>query len=278
MYLPVPIFGYLCDRYSPRPSSLLSGVFFGFGYLLAAFTYHQGISRSASGTGWPLGVMVLAFVSIGMGTSCMYLSAVTTCAKNFGRGTHKGLALALPIAAFGLSGMWQSQVGSRLFYEREADGTRGDVDVYRFFLFLGITFLVVGCIGSVALRIVDEDLLIDEAVEELERSGMLEDSAFFQRGRAYGAIEETTSQLSETEVERHQQEILAAKQRQDEEQKKKTWLLNEETRRFLNDKTMWILAGGFFLVTGPGESFLNNVSPSTSRFRNLTDKIARNDH
>jgi hypothetical protein len=167
----------------------------------------------------------------------------------------------LPIAAFGLSGMWQSQVGSRLFYEREADGTHGDVDVYRFFLFLGITLLVDGCIGSVALRIVDEDLLIDEAVEELERSGMLEDSAFFQRGRAYGAIEDVIGQLSDTEVERHRQDILAAKQHQDDEQKKKTWLLNEETRRFLNDKTMWFLAGGFFLVTGPGESFLNNVSP-----------------
>ena len=46
--------------------------------------------------------VVLAFFAVGMGTSCMYLPAVTTCAKNFGRGNAKGIALAVPIAAFGL--------------------------------------------------------------------------------------------------------------------------------------------------------------------------------
>lgn len=252
MYLPVPIFGYLCDRYGPGIPSLLSGCLFGAGYILAAFAYKSGPpSDTVPGEhGWPFGIMVLAYIGIGMGTSCMYLSAVTTCAKNFGKGKHKGLALALPIAAFGLSGMWISQVGSRLLYETSPDGSRGDVDVFRFFIFLGCTLLATGIVGTFVLRIVGEDEMIDQAVEELEQSGLLEDNAFFRHGtqeNGYGATGEAASDAE------------SQKPDADEEQRKKTWLLNEETRLFLTDRNMWLLAGGFFLVTGPGEAFINNL-------------------
>ncbi|KAI4134072.1 MAG: hypothetical protein LQ347_001823, partial [Umbilicaria vellea] len=255
MYLPVPLFGYLCDRYSPSPLSLFSGGTFGVGYLLAAFTYQRGPPSAVGGNGWPFGVMVLAFVFVGMGTSSMYLSAVTTCAKNFGRGKHKGLALAMPIAAFGLSGMWQSQVGSRLLYEQTPDGSRGDVDVFRFFIFLAATLLVAGLLGAVILQVVDEEELIDEAVEELERSGLLEDSAFFQRSiihdqLSYGTIDDARRPSNE-DHEHQRREAEAKRSHEDEEMRKKTWLLNMETRHFLADPTMWFLAGGFFLVTGP---------------------------
>ncbi|GAM90070.1 hypothetical protein ANO11243_081100 [Dothideomycetidae sp. 11243] len=261
MYLPVPISGYLCDRYGPGIPSSLSGVLFGTGYLLAAFAYKSGPPESAGGDGWPFGVMVLAFVCIGVATSGMYLSAVSTCAKNFGRGKHKGLALALPIAAFGLSGMWQSQVGSRLLYETKDDGTKGAVDVFRYFLFLGITLLAVGLIGALALQVVDEEEMIDEAVEELERSGLLDDSELFHRivqERGYGTLHET-GQISPEQEYSIREELYDRKARAIREKQKKTWLLNEETRRFLSDRTMWLLAFGFFLITGPGEAFINNL-------------------
>jgi len=260
MYLPVPLFGYLCDRYNPRPLSALAGFFFGAGYLLAAFTYRandHGDSHS-----WPFGVMILAFVGIGMGTSCMYLSAVTTCAKNFGRGSHKGLALAMPIAAFGLSGMWQSQVGSRLLYDR----VRGDVDVFNFFLFLAILLFSVGLIGALALQVVDEDELIDDALSELERSGLLEDSPLFQpsllhdstpthNANTYGTL---TPPPLDSAIESASFRSNGSAN-SSEDRRKKTWLLNTETQLFLRDPTMWLLAAGFFLVTGPGEAFINNL-------------------
>ncbi|EHL00770.1 putative transporter MCH1 [Glarea lozoyensis 74030] len=65
-------------------------------------------------------------------------------------------------------------------------------------------------------------------------------------GRSYG----TLGELSDDELEetRRQQDI---KSREEEEARKKTWLLNEETSRFLKDKTMWFLAAGFFFVSGP---------------------------
>ncbi|MCJ1455063.1 putative monocarboxylate transporter mch1 [Mycoblastus sanguinarius] len=259
MYLPVPLFGYLCDRYNPRPVSLAAGVLFGVGYLLAALTYRAGPERSG---GWPFAVMVLAFVGVGMGTSGMYLSAVTTCAKNFGRGKHKGLALAMPIAAFGLSGVWESQVGSHQFSPRNRDGGRGDMDAFRYFLFLAGLLFAVGLIGAVALRVVNEEELIDEAVDELERSGLLEDSPLFQRSvlhdndpphahaNNYGTLHSSNQPDNNSTTSRTQDPTSALK---------KTRLLNTETRLFLTDPTMWLLALGFFLTTGPGEAFINNL-------------------
>ncbi|KAH6713738.1 major facilitator superfamily domain-containing protein [Leptodontidium sp. MPI-SDFR-AT-0119] len=258
LYLPVSLFGYICDRVGPAPLSFASAILFAVGYLLAAFTYRSGAKDVYGYTaerGWPLAVMVTAFVIIGCATTLMYLSAVTTCAKNFGKGKHKGLALASPIAAFGLSGMWQSQVGSRILYEKRLDGSRGDVDVFKFFVFLAGTLLVVGMAGTFFLKIVDEEELIDEAVEELERSGLLEDSAFFRGAeRGYGSFESgSDEELAES---RRAEEVKA---HADEEARKKTWLLNEETRRFLKDHTMWWLAAGFFFVSGPGEAFITNL-------------------
>ncbi|KAH8425248.1 MFS transporter [Aspergillus melleus] len=269
MYLPVPLFGYLCDRYSPRPLSLFSALVFGAGYLLAAFTYKSGPPVEKGGQGWPFGIMVLAFVAIGMATSCMYLGAVTTCAKNFGRGKHKGIMLAVPIAAFGLSGMWQSQVGTYLLCEWLEDGSRGDVNVFRYFIFLAALLFAIGIVGTFGLVIVDEeDKYIDEAVDELERSGLLEQSEFFQPRHevraAYGTFgqgdgDTTDDERTLNQSEEEREAARLEKEREEEERRKKDWLLNYETKVFLKDKTMWFLALGFFLVTGPGEAYINNL-------------------
>ncbi|ODH14045.1 hypothetical protein ACO22_06716 [Paracoccidioides brasiliensis] len=272
MYFLVPFFGYLCDRYSPGPISLMSAFFFGPGYLLAAFAYKSGPPVDTGGTGWPFAVMVIAFVGVGAGTCCMYLAAVTTCAKNFGRGKHKGIMLALPIAAFGLSGMWQSQVGSRLLYERGPDGQKGSVDVFKYFLFLSILLTGIGIGGTFALRIVDEEEMIDEAVDGLERSGILGESDFLlprNEVRAaissslasYGAMDGVTE--TDPQLDDDSESLTLSEEewrdRQLEERRKKNWLLNQETMLFLKDNTMLWLAVGFLLITGPGEAYINNV-------------------
>lgn len=276
MYLPVSIFGYLCDRYSPSPVSCLAGILFGAGYFLAAFSYKSGPPVDAGGTGWPFWVMVVAFVLVGAGTCCMYGAAVTTCAKNFGRGKHKGIMLAVPIAAFGLSGMWQSQVGTYLLCERLEDGSCGDVDVFRYFVFLALLLLCLGLGGTFALRIVDgeeEEKYINEAVSELERSGILGENDFFRPREevraAYGTFQQEQQEHDGAEGDEQQQSLTLSdeereerrrqKQREEEERRKKNWLLNQETRLFLKDHTMWWLAAGFFFVTGPGEAYFNNV-------------------
>lgn len=246
MYLPVSILGYLCDRAGPAPLSLLSAILFGSGYLLAAFTYRSGrdeVTGYTNHRGWPVGIMILSFAIIGVATVSMYLSAVTSVAKNFGRGKYRGMALACPIAAFGLSGMWQSQVGTRLLYERLPDGEKGDVDVFRFFVFLSLLLSAVGIIGTAFLKVVDEDALIDEAVSELERSGLLEDSAVLRA--SYGSI------ANHGVDERHGGAKAGPS--------KKSLLLNAETQRYLKDHTMYLTALGFLFVSGPGEAFIANL-------------------
>lgn len=271
MYLPVPLFGYLCDRYSPPPLAFLSSVLFGAGYLLAAYTYKAGPPPDAvkHGEGWPFGVMILAFIGIGAGTSCMYLSAVATCAKNFSGAKYRGLMLAVPIAAFGLSGMWESQVGAHLLYQKFPGGQKGEVDVFKYFIFLAGTLIGVGLLGTLGLQIVNEEELIDQGVEALERSGLLEESEFFRDSSAptpvnYGGIEPrsgsaTPSDDDSEDLDLSESQMLKRREQEHRLRKKKWWLLNHATRSFLTDKTMWLLAAGFFLLTGPGEAYINNL-------------------
>ncbi|WYZ36957.1 hypothetical protein EsH8_II_000463 [Colletotrichum jinshuiense] len=261
LYLPVSFLGYICDRIGTPPLSFLAAILFGGGYGLAAGTYRKleaenlgGLRdyagrRIAGGTDWTYPLMIFAFICVGVGTCSMYLAAVATCAKNFGKGKHRGLALAVPIAAFGLSGMWLSQLGSHVFYERLPDGSAGDLDVFHFFIFLAVLLLVVGLVGAFTLKVVDEEEIFEEAVEELERSGLLERSTSFSarsldRSRGYGAIGQIDDEDDEAE---------------DDAKLRKKLVLNAETRSFLKDRTMWCFALGFLLMIGPGEAFINNL-------------------
>ena len=79
-------------------------------------------------------------------TSCMYLASVATCAKNYANSRYRGFAIALPISAFGLSAMWQSQVGAHLLNREIADGS-SEVDVFRYFVFLAGLLMGVGVLG-----------------------------------------------------------------------------------------------------------------------------------
>lgn len=261
LYLPVTVMGYFCDRVGAGPLALLSAILFGGGYGLAAFIYRKlDIAYNVLGkphgvdNAWSYPLMVLAFVFIGMGTGAMYIASVSTCAKNFGKGKYRGIILAMPITGFGLSGMWLSQAGDQFFGEKRPDGSTGEVDVFRFFVFLAILLFVMGIIGSVTLKVVDEDDMIDEAIEELENSGLLDGSSLLGRSsRSYGAIDTGAS------GENADQEALLDPSKDDDARWKKNWVLNAETRQFLTDRTMWPFALAFLLMIGPGEAFVNNL-------------------
>ncbi|KXJ86774.1 major facilitator superfamily domain-containing protein [Microdochium bolleyi] len=258
MYIPVPILGYACDRVGPAPLAIFAAVFGGGGYATAAALFHGGATAVALGNKSSVSGMVCAFVAIGMGTAGMYIAAITTCAKNFGQGRFRGLMLVAPIASFGLSAMLLSQIGSHLLCERRADGTTGDVDVFKFFVFLSSLFFIAGLVGSVALRILNEEDIIDGAIEELERSGLLTGSEIFHRrgDRSYGAIDQVTHGADTPNLMKDDDSV----DEDDENARlKKTFLLNAETRRFLTDPTMWWFAAGFWLINGPGEAFINNL-------------------
>ncbi|PNY29255.1 transporter MCH1 [Tolypocladium capitatum] len=273
LYLPISVMGYVCDRVGVAPLALLSSVLFGTGYGLAATLYrkldieYNNLGKPhGPGNGWSYLLMMFAFVCVGSATCAMYIASVSTCAKNFGKGKYRGLALAMPITGFGLSGMWLSQFGTRFLYETNPDGSRGDVDVFRFFVFLAILLFVVGIFGTFTLRVVDEQNLIEEAIEELENSGLLDGSALLGRSdRGYGTAGLTTPAGD------HESHRLLDPVKDGDARWKKNWVLNAETRQFLTDHTMWPFALAFLFMVGPGEAFINNLgtiigtlTPSTS--------------
>jgi MFS family permease len=101
--------------------------------------------------------------------------------------------------------------------------------------------------------------MIDAAVDELERSGLLDNSQYFHvqetdTTNSYGTLSASVTQHDSrpSTGDALQKSLL------DQEQRKKTWLLNAETHRFLTDPTMWWLAAAFFLISGPGDAFINN--------------------
>lgn len=117
-----------------------------------------------------------------------------------------------------------------------------------------------GIIGSVALRVVDEGEMIEQAIDQLEQSGLLGEDEFFEEAafqHGYGTMDQNDLSASTVNFLRTEAELI--QKRKVEDRARKDWLLNAETRRFLTDHTMWWLAAGFLLVTGPGEAYINNV-------------------
>jgi MFS family permease len=254
LYLPISLIGYICDRVGLKPLALGGGILFGSGYGIAAGVYRKLDLEYRSHPGyrvngdWSVPFLMFAFVCIGIATCALYMASVSSCAKNFGKGRYRGLALATPITCFGLSPMWLSQAGTRLFTETRPDGSKGDLDVFRFFLFLAILTFSMGMLGTFTLRVVDEDELIDEAIEELEQSGLLDGSSLLGRSeRSYGATGDETEGSALLDPSK------------DDAKWKKNWVLNAETRSFLSDRTMWPFALAFLLIVGPGEAFINNL-------------------
>ncbi|EPS39276.1 hypothetical protein H072_6895 [Dactylellina haptotyla CBS 200.50] len=229
MYLLVPIFGWICDNYGPDRLSIVSIFLFVPGYLSAAYCYDNKLSYMH---------MFFSFLLIGAGTVSMYLTGITTCAKNFTK--KRGLALAVPISAFGLSPFWMSQVANAAFMKdtEEGDGNK-ELDISNIYTFFAIYLFVIGLLGSVFLKIYpDPDL--DEIILRGETAPLLAGSPTAAEHTEYGAAV----------LSNNPEDIPPVVKRR---------LLNDDTRNFLSDPTMWWFAAGVFLTAGPGESFINNM-------------------
>ncbi|EWC45653.1 hypothetical protein DRE_05214 [Drechslerella stenobrocha 248] len=247
MYLLVPIFGWICDNYGPDRLSLVSILMFVPGYLFAAYCYTNKLSYAA---------MFFAFLLIGGGTVSMYLTGMTTCAKNFTK--RRGLALAIPISAFGLSPFWMSQVANAFFIKESQDGDgRVELDINSLYTFFAVYLLAVGLLGSVFLKVYpDPDL--DEVTLRGETAPLLASSPTAAEHVEYGAA-------------------VLSNDPQDIPPVVKRRLLNDDTRNFLSDPTMWWFAAGVFLTAGPGESFINNMGALIKTIQPASSTTAASD-
>jgi MFS family permease len=201
---------------------LLASVLFVFSYTLAAqaFIHH-----------FPLWTFLLAFFFIGMGTSALYFSALIASAKNFT--AHRGLSIAVPIAAFGLSSFWEALAAGSWMFTRDVRAEGGDVtrevDVVRLFHFFAILLGIVGVIGSFGLMVIPPHLPkiveVEEATEE-------------------DALLPTTDESESSSV------ISFASAREE---------LRAEHRPFLTDKSTYLFGLALLVLLGSGEMFINCV-------------------
>ncbi|KAK9377883.1 major facilitator superfamily domain-containing protein [Lipomyces chichibuensis] len=234
MYLTTPIVGISADVYGSAVLSFLAAMLFGVAYALAAWAYAAQL---------PYFTMMISFLLIGGGTSCMYFGSITACAKTFT--SNRGLALGLPITAYGLSSLWQSQVAAVFYIDRQS----GEVRVPGLFSFFAIFLATIGLIATVGYHFGYKPDAVVLSAKELqppsirllpdEEAPLLEDSLRAHNGSSITAEEEDRDDDgdSKTIALTRSQMVLA----------------------FAKDWTAWGVALGLFTAIGPGEMFLNNM-------------------
>jgi MFS family permease len=140
MYFPVPLLGYAGDKHGQSKLALLSSGLFTPAYLMAAYVYNtHGSYKLLAG----------CFATIGMATSALYVSALVTCARMYPGSS--GLAISAPVAMFGVSSLWQSQMIPSLF------GGHEGLNVANAFIFFSVLYLVTGLVAYVAAKLADVD-------------------------------------------------------------------------------------------------------------------------
>lgn len=237
LYLPMSIMVSICDHSGSAVLALISSSLYGTGYQIAAWTYSRQEDLGSEQNNRVLYIfMLLAFVCIGTGTCALYIASVTTSAKNFVHSKHKGLVIAMPVTAFGLSGALISQAGSSLFAIIAPDGG-SEIDAFALFNCLSILLCMIGLVGVFALQVVDEH---DDVGTDADR----ESEPGLRQG--YNAI---SSEPVEDGINSNNLQKRASKMP----------FSSYAVYAFLTDATVWPFALAFFFIVGPTEAFLNNL-------------------
>jgi MFS family permease len=237
MYLPVPALGYVADKLGPGNLGIISIVLFTPPYFIAAYISQMAPAAAAAN----FHLLALCFASIGAATSALYFSGVLTCAKMMPR--SPGLAISAPIACFGLSSLWQSQLIQLYFFD--AEGNIMLSPTFRFFaglyLLAGITSYVgasvIGKVHGSNLVAIEPEVAPAETHQKLPLAS--------QNGN-YGTTPNEPQATAELPAE------------VDDEQ----WLLykrHETITQFLMDRTVWVFYIAFILISGPLEMYINNM-------------------
>jgi MFS family permease len=197
---------------------------FAFAYPLAAQAYIHRL---------PLWTFLVAFFLLGLGTTSLYFSALTTSAKNFSG--HRALSIAVPITAYGLSSFWEALLaGSRLFAKdvvAESGHVTRELDVVRLFYFFAVLLGVVGVIGSFGLVVIPPHLPKRVDGESSETDALL-----------------PRTEESETSETSSVMSAISAKEE-----------LTAEHRPFLKDKSTYLFGLSLLVLLGSGEMFINCV-------------------
>ncbi len=143
-------------RLGPRNASLLGGILFGGGWMLASLgNYHFAMTA--------IGIGILA----GIGVGTVYLVPVTVGLAWFPE--HKGLVTGITVAGFG--------GGAALFSQVAGWGmARAGISPYMMFLYLGVCYIVI--IGLCGLTMVNPPHVRIEATQPINTRTLLQNRLF----------------------------------------------------------------------------------------------------
>lgn len=234
MYLPVPILGYVADKLGPGNLGIVSIIFFTPTYFTAA--YISQLSSVAAAANFHL--LVVCFACIGTATSALYFSGVLTCAKMMPR--SPGLSISAPVACFGLSSLWQSQILQ--FYFFDADGNIMLPATFRFFAGLYFVAGITSYVGASVIGKVNGNTIAVVEPEPAVQTEAQKQPIASQNGN-YGATPDEPHPTAEPTID--DDDLLYRR--------------HENIAQFLTDRTVWIFYFAFILISGPLEMYLNNM-------------------
>lgn len=265
MYFPVPLVGYIGDTYGPACIGILSTLLFAPGYYISSIILQSAQQKMAEGAMEDLispvqfNILLACFACIGTATSSLHFCGVVTAARVLPQ--LPGLSISGPIAAFGISCLWQAQFVSRCFTNSDT-GLIKLVPVFRFF---SILYLVTGIIGYSATRIgtflgVDDNSQNGDQVEDLG-GPVLDDlhrpllasvpsNLDLTQAETYGSVTDDSNLKNKTNTTKQPSDL----------------------KKFFYDPTVWVLFLCFVLTTGPLEMFVNymgmivNTIPNNAKF------------
>ncbi|KAL1917842.1 uncharacterized protein VTP21DRAFT_3676 [Calcarisporiella thermophila] len=246
VYVFSPLIGAGVDKWGHRRICLMAAFFLATGYIFMSLTL-QKFALSTSFLS-----MSFYFFLVGVGSSCAYLAAISSQAKNFSS-RYRGLALGIPIGAYGLSALVWSQIGRIWFMT----GRDGQLDAFKFLWVVGLVLAginLVNMVGMIRTREQGEDI---EDVNE--RTRLVDDNKYKRSG-----LEWENEECEEREVVlRVEQDTLIAPN---------TDIIKpNDQQEFFCNPTTWIFFSGLILICGMGLMYINSVGAIIEAL--YTDKV-----
>ncbi|CAN6595514.1 probable transporter Mch1p [Trichomonascus vanleenenianus] len=219
-YLPVPLLGYLGDKYGPHLYAVVASVCLAPTYMVAAYVYNTQGSHQMMAACWAL---------IGMGSSGLFFCCLVSCARLYPN--SPGLAISAPTASMGISVLWLAQFIRSVFQQKEGKA----LDVGAVYTFLAGLYVAGTACGYIASKMAHIEP-VDDDEEATDPAADAADAA------ATAADGEDTPLINKDREEEHEHVTHL-----------------ERLMRFLKSPQVWIFFMCFLLTVGPLEMYINNM-------------------
>lgn len=290
MYVPVPLLGYSADRFGPQTVGILASFLFCPSYfiasrilLLSQTTNNNGVISALAST-VPVSfldtfleankrnILVACFACIGTATSSLHFCGVVTAAKVLRK--YPGLSISAPIAAFGISSLWQSQVIYRFFLNpREPNYPHEQyIRLHPAFLFFSVLYLFTGVISYMTAHVgavyPDSTKSPEDDEESVPNSADSEPSTSSTYDTLNSNNDDTIENNKHTANENSNNDLEDNTRPSSGSASHEPYKQHRFLSDFLLDHTVWALFISFVLATGPLEMFINDMGVIMSTIRN----------